>query len=56
MDNNKNKEKKKKKQRLKKKIYLIGIGKWYVYNNFTIFLQEILSSSLLLVIIVGLKK
>ena len=30
--------------------------KWYVYNNFTILLQQILSGRLLLVVIVGLKK
>ena len=34
----------------------IILEKWYVYNNFTIFLQQILSGRLLLVVIVGLKK
>ena len=34
----------------------INYGKWYVYNNFTTFLQQILSGKLLLVVIVGLKK
>ena len=30
--------------------------KWYVYNNFTTFLQQILTDRLLQVVIVGLKK
>ena len=34
----------------------IILEKWYVYNNFTTFLQQILSGRLLLVVIVGLKK
>ena len=35
--------------------YLIN-EKLYVYNNFTTFLQQIISDRLLLVVIVGLKK
>ena len=37
-------------------IFFFFFEKWYVHTIFTIFLQQILSSKLLLVVIVGLKK
>ena len=37
-------------------IYIYIYEKWYVYNIFTTFLQQVLSGRLLLVVIVGTEK